>query len=184
MSWSGRLGLVQRLSEAGVDEITLPSHATFEEEQDIVRAYRRLGLTAPLVAKGPGIELPLRSGWQEHLRRHADLGAEIITPLYKWPFQDTLRDFDGDPSKSAVIDMILESAAFTTTLGVRVQWIVDSMRTRLDTVVSFYKALPDASVDGVYVRRQPRQQQPGSHPRVCSNSGGWQPKAASASGSC
>lgn len=152
MSWSGRLGLMERLSEAGVDEITLPSHATFEEEQDIVKAYRRLGLKTPLVAKGPGIELPLRKGWQDHLRRHAELGAEIITPIYKWPFQDTLRDFDGELTKSAVIEMIGESASFSATLGVRVvPWIVDSMRTRLETAVAFYKALSDAGVDGVYV---------------------------------
>ena len=152
MSWNARLGLLRRLSEAGVDEITLPSHATFDEERDIVRAYRRLGLTTPLVAKGPGIEMPLRDGWKERLRQHVELGAETISPIYKWPFRETLDDFSGALSKSALIDMIGESAAFTTTLGVRVvPWIADSMRTRLDTVVSFYQALSDAGVDGVYV---------------------------------
>lgn len=152
MSWNARLGLMRRLSEAGVDEITLPSHATFDEERDIVRAYRRLGLTTPLVAKGPGIEMPLRDGWQDRLRRHADLGAETISPIYKWPFRETLNDFDGDLPKAALIDMIGRSAEFTTTLGVRVvPWIADSMRTRLDTAVAFYRALSDAGVDGVYV---------------------------------
>jgi isopropylmalate/homocitrate/citramalate synthase len=152
MSWNARLGLMRRLSEAGVDEITLPSHATLDEERDIVRAYRRLGLTTPLVAKGPGIEMPLRDGWKERLRHHVGLGAETISPIYKWPFRETLSDFSGGLSKSALIDMIGESAAFSTTLGVRVvPWIADSMRTRLDTVVSFYRALSDAGVDGVYV---------------------------------
>jgi 2-isopropylmalate synthase len=152
MSWSARLGLMERLSEAGVDEITLPSHATLEEERDIVKAYRRLGLKTPLVAKGPGLELPLRGEWKEHLRRHVGLGAEIISPIYKWPFQDTLRDFDGELTKQQVIDQLSESAAFSKTLGVRVvPWIVDSMRTRLDTSAAFYGALAAAGVDGVYI---------------------------------
>jgi len=65
MSWIGRLGLMERLSEAGVDEITLPSHTTIDEERDIVKAYHRLGLKTPLVAKGPGLELPLRGEWKD-----------------------------------------------------------------------------------------------------------------------
>jgi isopropylmalate/homocitrate/citramalate synthase len=152
MSWSGRLGLMERLSEAGVDEITLPSHATIEEERDIVAAYKRLGLKTPLVAKGPGLELPLRDGWKDTLRAHVDLGADIISPIYKWPFQDTLRDFDGDLSKELVLDQLAESGEFCAALGVKVvPWIVDSMRTRIDTAAAFYAALAKAGVDGVYV---------------------------------
>ncbi len=152
LSWNARLSLMQRLSEAGVDEITLPSHATLDEERDIVLAYRRRGLSTPLVAKGPGIEMPLREGWKERLRHHVRLGAETISPIYKWPFRETLNDFSGDLTKSALIDMLAESAAFSKTLGVRVvPWVADSMRTRLDTAVAFYHALSEAGVDGVYV---------------------------------
>ncbi|MPZ63871.1 MAG: hypothetical protein GEU93_21955 [Propionibacteriales bacterium] len=152
MSWSGRLGLMAKLSEAGVDQITLPSHATIDEERDIVKAYRRLGLKTPLVAKGPGLELPLRDKWKETLGRHVELGAEILSPIYKWPFQDTLRDFNGELTKSQIIDQLAHSAAFAKTLGVRVvPWIVDSMRTHLDTAAAFYRALAQAEVDGVYV---------------------------------
>jgi isopropylmalate/homocitrate/citramalate synthase len=152
MSWSGRLGLMERLSEAGVDEITLPSHATIEEERDIVAAYKRLGLKTPLVAKGPGLELPLRGGWKDTLKGHVDIGADIVSPIYKWPFQDTLRDFDGDLSRELVIDQLAESGEFCASLGVKVvPWIVDSMRTRLDTAAAFYGALAEAGVDGVYV---------------------------------
>jgi 2-isopropylmalate synthase len=152
MSWSGRLGLMERLSEAGVDEITLPSHTTIDEERDIVAAYHRLGLKTPLVAKGPGLELPLRAGWKDTLRTHAELGAEIISPIYKWPFQDTLRDFDGELSKQQVLDELTESGEFLAALDVKVvPWIVDSMRTRLDTAQAFYGALARAGVDGVYV---------------------------------
>jgi 2-isopropylmalate synthase len=152
MSWSGRLGLMERLSEAGVDEITLPSHTTIEEERDIVAAYRRLGLKTPLVAKGPGIELPLRDGWQDILKRHVDIGAEILSPIYKWPFQDTLRDFDGDLTKELVVEQLGEGAEFCASLGVKVvPWIVDSMRTKLDTAAAFYGALAKAGADGVYV---------------------------------
>jgi 2-isopropylmalate synthase len=152
MSWSGRLGLMEKLSEAGVDEITLPSHTTIEEERDIVAAYHRLGLKTPLVAKGPGLELPLRDGWKDTLKAHVEIGAEIISPIYKWPFQDTLRDFDGDLSKQQVLDQLAESGEFLATLGVKVvPWIVDSMRTKLDTSAAFYGTLAKAGVDGVYV---------------------------------
>jgi 2-isopropylmalate synthase len=152
MSWSGRLGLMERLSEAGVDEITLPSHATIEEERDIVAAYQRLGLKTPLVAKGPGLEIPLRDGWKDTLRAHVDLGANIISPIYKWPFQATLRDFDGELSKALVLDQLAESGEFLASLGVKVvPWIVDSMRTRIGTAAAFYATLAKAGVNGVYV---------------------------------
>ena len=35
----------------GVGEITLPSHATYSEERDMVKACRRLGIRTRLVAK-------------------------------------------------------------------------------------------------------------------------------------
>jgi isopropylmalate/homocitrate/citramalate synthase len=151
-SWSSRLGLIERLSDAGVDEITLPSHTRIDEELDLIKACERLGITTPLVAKGPGLELPLRGDWKEILRRHAGMGAQVICPIYKWPFEHTLTDFDGDLSKAQIVEELAESAAFSKTLGVRVvPWIGDAMRTKLDTVASFFGALSTAGVDGVYV---------------------------------
>ncbi|HEV7821969.1 MAG TPA: hypothetical protein VGO84_12380, partial [Burkholderiales bacterium] len=53
LNWNTRLGVIERLDAIGVGEITLPSHATFSEERDMVKACRRLGVRTRLVAKGP-----------------------------------------------------------------------------------------------------------------------------------
>jgi len=59
LNWNTRLGIIERLDAIGVGEITLPSHATFREESDLVRACRRAGIKTRLVAKGPGVVPPL-----------------------------------------------------------------------------------------------------------------------------
>ena len=55
LNWNTRLGVIERLDAIGVGEITLPSHATFSEERDMVKACRRMGIRTRLVAKGPEI---------------------------------------------------------------------------------------------------------------------------------
>jgi isopropylmalate/homocitrate/citramalate synthase len=152
LNWNTRLELLQRLDKIGLGEITMPSHVTFSEERDMVRACRRLQLKTPLVAKGPGISPPLKGRWKDPLDQHLLLGCDVISPIIKWPFEDTLNDFSGKLSKQAIVDSIGESIAYLKSRSPRViPWIVDAMRTRTDTACLFFKAIRDAGADGVYV---------------------------------
>jgi hypothetical protein len=47
---AAKMGCPVSKALTGVDEITLPSHTTYEEERDWVRAYRSRGLRTPIVA--------------------------------------------------------------------------------------------------------------------------------------
>jgi 2-isopropylmalate synthase len=152
LNWTTRLELLQRLDKIGLGEITMPSHTTFAEERDLVKACRRVGIKTPLVAKGPGISPPLKGNWKGPLDQHLLLGCDVISPIVKWSFEDTLTDFSGALSKHAIVDAIGESIAYLKSKGVRVvPWIVDAMRTELDSACLFFKALSDAGADGVYV---------------------------------
>lgn len=152
LSWNKRLALLERLDDMGLGEITMPSHVTFQEERDLIRACRRMGLKTRLVAKGPGITPPLKGDWQGIIDRHIELGCDVVSPIIKWSFEDTLGDFSGALSKEAIVASILESIAYIKTRGVRVvPWIADSMRTPVDTVCLFSKAIADAGGDGVYL---------------------------------
>lgn len=151
-NWNTRLGMIERLDAIGVGEITMPSHVTFSEERDLIKACRRLGVKTRLVAKGPGVVPPLRGDWRGIIDRHVELGTEVISPIVKWNYDDTLSDFGGALTKSAVVDAITESIAYMKRYGVRVvPWMVDSMRSPVDTACLFFKAMADAGADGVYV---------------------------------
>ena len=152
LNWNTRLGLIERLDEIGLGELTLPSHATFKEEADLVKACRRLGLKTPLVAKGPGVSPPLEGDWKGIIDRHIDMGTEVLSPIFKWPMSDTLSDFAGNLTKQAVADAITESVAYMKTQDIRVvPWIVDAMRTPVDTACLFFEAMARGGTDGVYV---------------------------------
>lgn len=152
LNWGTRLELLLRLDRIGLGEITMPSHTTFGEERDLVRACRRAGMKTPLVAKGPGITPPLKGDWKRALEGHLQLGCDVISPIVKWEFEDTLSDFTGKVSKQQIVDGIGESISWLKARGVRVvPWIVDAMRTELDSAAMFFKALSDAGADGVYV---------------------------------
>lgn len=152
LNFNTRLGLMERLDAVGVGEITLPSHTRFDEEADLVKAFRRLGLKTPLVSKGPGVIPPLKGGWRGIINHHVDLGTEAISPIFKWPMEDTLSDFSRSLSREAILDAIEESIAYMKSLGVRViPWIVDAMRTPPDTAALFFGAMARAGADGVYV---------------------------------
>jgi isopropylmalate/homocitrate/citramalate synthase len=154
LNWNTRLDLIQLLDQIGLGEITMPSHATFAEERDLVRACRRLGVKTPLVAKGPGISPPLdaEGRWKTRLDHHLALGCDVISPILKWKFDDTLTDFGGSLSKQQVVDAIHESISYLTSKGVRVvPWIVDAMRTPAETASLFFGAISAAGADGVYV---------------------------------
>jgi isopropylmalate/homocitrate/citramalate synthase len=151
-NWNTRLGMIERLDAIGVGEITMPSHVTFSEERDLIKACRRMGVRTRLVAKGPGVTPPLSGDWRGIIDRHVDLGTEVISPIVKWSYADTLSDFAGALSKCAVVDAIGESVAYMKKQGVRVvPWMVDSMRSPVDTACLFFKAMADAGADGVYV---------------------------------
>ena len=151
-NWNTRLGMIERLDAVGVGELTLPSHVTFSEERDLIKACRRMGVRTRLVAKGPGVTPPLRGDWRGIIDRHVDLGTEVISPIVKWSYADTLGDFSGSLGKSAVVDAIGESVRYMKQQGVRVvPWMVDSMRSPVDTACLFFKAMADAGADGVYV---------------------------------
>src|SRR5262245_20291242 len=142
LSWSKRLALLERLDDMGLGEITMPSHVTFQEERDLIRACRRMGMKTRIVAKGPGITPPLEGDWRGIIDRHIELGCDVISPIIKWSFEDTLCDFTGALSKETIVASILESIAYIKTKGVRVvPWIADSMRTPVDTVCLFSKAI-------------------------------------------
>lgn len=152
LNWNTRLGVIERLDAVGVGEITMPSHVTFSEERDLIKACRRLGIRTPLVAKGPGISPPLRGDWRGVIDRHIDLGTEVVSPIVKWSYEDTVADFSGALSKQAVVESIGESIRYMKRQNVRVvPWMVDSMRSRIDTACLFFKAMADAGADGVYV---------------------------------
>jgi 2-isopropylmalate synthase len=153
LNWNTRLELIQRLDEIGLGEITMPSHATFAEERDLVRACRKRGIRTPLVAKGPGIVPPLEGNrWKDKLDHHLALGCDVISPIFKWTFADTLSDFGGSLSRQQVLDAIHESIGYLKTRGVRViPWIVDAMRSRPETAAALFGAISAAGADGVYV---------------------------------
>ncbi|OFZ90553.1 MAG: hypothetical protein A3F74_15195 [Betaproteobacteria bacterium RIFCSPLOWO2_12_FULL_62_58] len=152
LNWNTRLGVIERLDEIGVGEITLPSHVTFSEERDLLRACRRMGVRTPLVAKGPGVSPPLKGDWRGIIDRHIDLGADVISPIFKWSYADTLSDFSGSLTKEAVVNAIAESIEYMKRQKVRVvPWMVDSMRTPVDTACLFFGAMAEAGADGVYV---------------------------------
>lgn len=152
LNWNTRLAIIQRLDAVGVGEITLPSHATFREEADLVRACRRAGVKTRLVAKGPGVVPPLKGDWRSVIDRHIDLGADVISPIFKWTYEDTLSDFSDGLTKQAVVDAISESIAYMKRQRIRVvPWVVDSMRTPVATVSLFCGAMAKASADGVYL---------------------------------
>ncbi len=151
-NWNTRLGMIERLDAIGVGEITMPSHVTFGEERDLIKACRRMGIKTRLVAKGPGVVPPLRGDWRSIIDRHVDMGTEVISPIVKWSYADTLGDFTGALSKAAVVDAIGESVAYMKRHRVRVvPWMVDSMRSPIDTACLFFKAMADAGADGVYI---------------------------------
>jgi isopropylmalate/homocitrate/citramalate synthase len=151
-NWNTRLGIIERLDAIGLGEITVPSHVTFGEERDLIKACRRMGVKTRLVAKGPGITPPLQGDWRGIIDRHIDLGTEVISPIVKWGYADTLSDFSGALSKSAVVDAIGESIAYMKRHDVRVvPWMVDSMRSPVDTACLFFEAMAKAGADGVYV---------------------------------
>ena len=151
-NWNTRLGMIERLDAIGLGEITMPSHVTFSEERDLIKACRRMGVKTRLVAKGPGVTPPLAGDWRNIIDRHVDLGTEVISPIVKWSYADTLSDFSGKLTKSAVVDAIGESVAYMKRHDVRVvPWMVDSMRSPVDTACLFFKAMADAGADGVYV---------------------------------
>lgn len=152
LNWNTRLGLIERLDAIGVGEITMPSHSTYSEERDMIKACRRMGIRTRLVAKGPGVRPPLKGDWKGAIDRHIDLGAEVISPIYTWSHAHHLSDFSGDLSKQAIVDAIAESIAYMKRQDVRVvPWMSDAMRGMLDTACLFFKAMVDAGADGVYV---------------------------------
>ena len=152
LNWNTRLGMIERLDDIGVSEITLPSHVTFSEERDLLKACRRLGIKTPLVAKGPGVSPPLQGDWRGVIDRHIDMGTDVISPIFKWSYEDTLNDFSGKLSKEAVAEAISESIRYMKRQRIRVvPWMVDSMRSPVDTACLFFKAMADAGTDGVYV---------------------------------
>jgi len=152
LNWNTRLELMRRLDAVGVGEITLPSHTMKEDERDLARAYRRLGCKTPLAAKGPAVPVPLSGDWRGPLKQQIDLGAETVCPIYHWSYDDTITDFAGAVSKQMIVDAVSEATAYTKAQGVRVvPWIGDTMRTRVDTVVTFARAIAGAGADGVYL---------------------------------
>jgi isopropylmalate/homocitrate/citramalate synthase len=151
-NWNTRLGMIEKLDEIGCGEITLPSHVTFSEERDLLRACRRMGIRTPLVAKGPGVTPPLTGDWRGIIDRHIDFGADVISPIVKWNYEDTLSDFSGALTKEAVVNAITESIQYMKRQKVKVvPWMVDSMRSPVDTACLFFGAMAEAGADGVYV---------------------------------
>lgn len=152
LNWNKRLAYLERLDDIGLGEITMPSHATFSEEHDLVKACRQLGLKTRLVAKGPGFTPPLKKDWREVVDRHVALGCEVVSPLYKWSFEQTISDFKAEESIDEIADAIAETVAYTKSQGVRVvPWINDSMRTPVKSACHLFKTMADAGADGVYV---------------------------------
>src|SRR6476659_2874780 len=129
LNWNTRLGVIERLDAAGVGEITMPSHITFSEERDLVKACRRIGIKTPLVAKGPGVRAPLKGDWKGYVDRHVDLGTEVISAIFKWSYNDTTSDFTAGLTKDTVVEAIGESISYMKRQQVRVvPWMEDCMR--------------------------------------------------------
>lgn len=152
LNWNKRLEYLERIDDMGLGEITMPSHITFSEEHDLIRAARRMGVKTRLVAKGPGVSPPLKGKWRDVIDRHVDLGCEVISPIFKWPFSDTIDNFTGKLSISMIVDAIEESVTYMKSQNVRVvPWIVDAMRTPVASATTLFGAMAKAGADGVYV---------------------------------
>jgi len=152
LNWNKRLEYLERMDDVGFGEITMPSHITFSEEHDLIRAARRMGIKTRLVAKGPGVKPPLKGNWREIIDRHVDLGCEVISPIFKWEFEDTLSDFTGKLTLSMVVEAVEESVAYMKSQKVRVvPWVNDAMRTPVGSVAAISAAMAKAGADGVYL---------------------------------
>jgi isopropylmalate/homocitrate/citramalate synthase len=152
LNWNTRLELMSRLDAIGVGAITLPSHAQFEEEVDLARAYRRLGRRTPLAFKGPGLEIPLEGGWRDLMAMVVEkVQPAFLCPVIKIPMSDIFSDFARDLSAESAAHSITEAVAFAKTLGVRVvPWLPEG-RLPVARLVQFAKAVAEGGGDGVYL---------------------------------
>jgi hypothetical protein len=87
--------MIERLDAIGVGEITMPSHVHVQRRTRSHQGVPTPRDTQPLVAKGPGVRPPLRGDWKAVIDRHIDLGTEVISPIFKWSYDDTIGDFSG-----------------------------------------------------------------------------------------
>ena len=153
LNWNTRLGVIERLDAVGVGEITMPSHITFSEERDLVKACRRIGIRTPLVAKGPGRAAAAQRRLEAlhrppHRSRHRSDQPDLQVELQRHDFATSRRA----SRKEAVVEAIGESIAYMKRQQVRVvPWMEDCMRSPVETACLFFKAMADAGADGVYV---------------------------------
>ena len=77
LNWNTRLGVIERLDAIGVGEITMPSHVTFSEERDLVKACRRMRHQARRSSpKGPGV----RAAVEGRLEAASSTATSISAP--------------------------------------------------------------------------------------------------------
>lgn len=144
--------MTRALDELGVGEITVPGGAAYREQKDFVHWCKTHGIKAAICGKGPGMYFPARSDWREVYKRHIDMGADNIVPIFVFGAKNIFSDFGEDLSKDKAVEVIQEVVRFAKEQGATVIWsFEDALRTKLDTALRFYKAGIEAGADGIYV---------------------------------
>lgn len=152
LGWKSCVELASMLDDAGVGAITTPQGHSFKEEADWIKTVKRNGVKALIINKLTAIRQPLEPGWKETMDRQWDIGGDvyIMHTLWNWPHM--LSDFTGELTKAQVIDAIQEAIRYAKTRGIYVCYSHgDTMRHRLPTLLTFYKAAIEAGADSVYL---------------------------------
>jgi isopropylmalate/homocitrate/citramalate synthase len=152
LNWNTRLGLMERLDAIGIGSITLPSHARVDEEEDLVRAYRRLGLKTPLVAKGPGYPRNGNDVWKKTADRLLKMEAEVMSPIVSVGYSETFSGYTAGLTREEVAGRFQEVISYLKQRGATVvPWIEETFRGSVENAVFFAKAIVEAGADGVYL---------------------------------
>lgn len=155
LNWNTRLELMRRLDAVGVHAITLHSHGTFSEEADLAKAFRRAGLKAQLVGKGPGIHFPMKKShdWRTMVERVVAMDVDVICPEFVQSYGETVSDYTtGALTKTEMTEGIQEVMEYLQQFHLKVvPWHVDSFRSPTGTVVEMVQAMVRGGAAGVYL---------------------------------
>jgi isopropylmalate/homocitrate/citramalate synthase len=152
LSWKSCVDLAMMLDDAGVEAITSPGGHSPREESDWIKTVKRNGLKARIVNKLTAIRQPLKPGWKDAMNRQWDIGGDIFIMFSTVEWAHTVTDFIQDITKAQEVDVIQEAIRYAKSRGIYVAYShCDTMRHRLPTILTFYKAAAEAGADSFYV---------------------------------
>ena len=154
LSWKSCVELAMMLDDAGVEAITAPAAHSNKEESDWIKTVKRNGLKARIVNKLTLIQPPLKPGWKDAMNRRWDVGGDIFIlfsiSMTDWP--SMINDYTEGVSKAQEVEAIQEAVRYAKRRGIYVTYShYDTMRHRLPTVLTFYKAAAEAGADSFYI---------------------------------